>query len=42
MKPTNNTTTDKVNIKKEWSSPRLSELPVEQTNQLPPPEPELS
>jgi len=29
-------------MKKEWVSPQLSELPVEETNQLNPPPPEIS
>lgn len=42
MEPTNSKTTNEADNKKEWSSPELSELAVEETNQLPPPEPELS
>ena len=31
---------DKNDNKKEWTSPELSELPVEETNQLDPPAPD--
>jgi hypothetical protein len=37
MKSSTNPGINELSIKKEWNSPELSELPVEETNQLPPP-----
>lgn len=38
MKPTNTSNTSETEIKKEWSSPEIAELPVGETNQLYPPD----
>jgi len=39
MKLTKTTNTIESNYKKEWASPEIAELPIEETSQLAPPEP---